>query len=250
MTKPLSKASITARLLLPLFLIASAPASAEVWVVPAVAPWNSTASDPAGPGIIDDWLVEVAKRTKLEMPVRGQPYARVRQGIQDGTIDASVVIQSKTAETYSEFPACFIKQPTVIIAKKGVKLASPEDLYALKRGVGYIRGASFGKEFDEDTKILKSEEIDFDSIFKKIIADRLDAAISSSVGILYYAKLNNYSDALGDRLSISSVQVCVQVPKGKANTDFMKAVTQAVDAMRADGSAAAIVSKYVGPNWQ
>lgn len=225
-------------------------AQAQTWVVPAVAPWNNTVNDPAGPGIIDDWLTEVANRTKLAMTVRGQPYARVRQGIQDGTIDASVVIYSKAAEDYSEFPACFIKQPTMIMAKKGIKLTATDDLYSLKRGIGYIRGASFGKEFDENTNIIRSEEIDFDSIFKKITAGRLDAVISSSVGILYYAKLNNYSDALGDRLSISTVQVCIQVPKGKSGSETMTTIAKTVDAMLNDGSAAAIVSKYVGDGWQ
>lgn len=213
-------------------------------------PWNSTVGDPAGPGIIDDWLSEVSSRAKLEILLRSQPYARVRQGIQDGAIAASVVIQSKLAEEYSEFPACFIKQPTIIIGRKGIKFTSLDNLKNLKRGIGYIRGASFGKEFDENKEIIKSEELDYDSIFRKIAAGRLDAVVGTSVGLLHFAKLNNYNEVLGDRISISSVHVCVQTPKGKADTEYMKAVVRAVDSMRADGSADAIVSKYVGPNWQ
>lgn len=231
-------------------LFAPIQASAQVWTVVAGTPWSLDATNAEKPGITDDVINEVAKRTGLKFEIKRQPYARVLQNLKDDTTDFALAFRTAAGEEYSRYPACIASIPTVVIARKGKSLKSFDDLYQLDRGIGGLRGVPYGDRYDKDPKIVRTEETDFPQMLKKMEAGRLDAVVGSIVMVLHNAREQKSENVLGERIALSTSELCLQVPLSKAELPTTKAVAQAMAAMAAEGMGATIIGKYVGADWQ
>lgn len=137
-----------------------------------------------------------------------------------------------------------IAPPAYDRARLVVKLLYYPPPKALLHVIGGIRGLSYRKDLDESSEIVRSDVPDFDAIFQKLAAGRRDATIGATVGLMYYAKASGYQTGCGDRLVLSTVEVCIQTPIGKSDTPAVQTMVKALEGLRADGTAAAIVNKY------
>lgn len=213
-------------------------------------PWGGLTNDPNGPGVFDDWAAEVSRRTGLTFDIKRVPSVRALEGLKDKTIDIAFGIKGVGLEGIVDFPICPVSSSVLIIASKNFPMTKIEDLYTAPQGVGVTRGIKYEKSFDENTQIKKSEEPDLDTILRKMSAGRLQAIIGSGFSLFYQAKMSGMRDILGDRLTIGRIDACLRTPAGKSDTPTVRAMVKALDAMKADGTAAAIVTKYVGEGWQ
>lgn len=240
------------RIALAIFLTASGASAADpqTLYLPEAAPWSGVANDPNGPGVFDGWAAEISRRTGIAFDIKRAPSARLQQALKDGSVDLAFGVKSTGTGSFVDYPACPVASPVLIIAAKGFKMQQVEDLYSAPQGVGVIRGVTYDKAFDENAQIKKSEEANVETILKKMDAGRLQATIGSGVSLYYQAKTSGVRDILGDRLVIGKIEACLRTPAGKSTTPVVLAMVKALEAMAADGSAAAIVTKYVGDGWQ
>lgn len=233
--------------------IANLPAQAAdplTLYMPEAMPWSALTQDPNGPGVFDDWAAEITKRTGIGFDVKRAPSARLQQALKDGTVDMAFGVKSTGTAGFVDYPICPVASPIVIIAAKGFALTKIENLYTAPQGVGIIRGVTYDQAFDENPQIKKSEEPNVETTLRKMAAGRLQATIGSGVSLYYQAKTSGVRDVLGDRLVIGKIEACLRTPTGKSNSPAVQAMVKALEAMRADGTAAAIVTKYVGEGWQ
>lgn len=247
MTKPFAALSALILLLGSAHAVA---ADAQTLYLPEAAPWSNLTGDANGNGVFDDWATEITKRTGLVFDIKRAPSARLQQALKDGSVDLAFGVKSTGTASFVDYPACPVASPVIIIAAKGFALTKIDDLYAAPQGVGVIRGVTYDQAFDENAQIKKSEEANVETILKKMAAGRLQATIGSGVSLYYQAKTNGLRDVLADRLVVGKIDACLRTPTGKSNTPVVQAMVKALDAMKADGTAAAIVTKYVGDGWQ
>ncbi len=108
------------------------------------------------------------------------PWKRCLHNMERGTSDfISGVLRTPEREAYLHFiqPAYKTKSVKVFYVKKGHGAEFSELAHFRQQLVGYLRGAKYFKEFDNDHFINK-QELDSDAqALKLVAADRLDAAI-------------------------------------------------------------------------
>lgn len=229
--------------------MAKAAARPAVWGITIVAPWGPESANAADPSISADIIAEIGRRVGHPFALLAEPYARVLQNIRDDRLDFGLVFRSPDAETYSVYPICLFSVPIVAIARKGISVTRLADLHALPLGIGIIRGVDYGTAFQDDPAIIKSIESDFPQMLRKLRAGRLDGVAGSTVMLMHHSRLTGARDMLGDRLPLTMTEVCIQVPKSRADLPLTQAVTQAARAMIAEGLPEEIVTRYVGFGW-
>ncbi len=232
-------------------LIAMADASARppVWGITIVAPWGPETANAADPSISSDIIAEIGRRVDQPFALLAEPYARVLQNIRDNRVDFGLVFRSPNAEAYSVYPVCLFSVPIVAIARQGIAVTNLADLRALSLGIGIIRGVDYGAAFQDDPAIIKSIESDFPQMLRKLLAGRLDGVAGSTVMLMHHSRLTGARAMLGDRVPLTTTEVCIQVPKSRAETPMTQAVTQAARTMIAEGVPEEIVTRYVGFGW-
>lgn len=221
-----------------------------IWGITNIAPWGPNEAAPDAPNISFDIIQELAHRTGVPMQVLPQPYARVLQGLRDNRLAIALTFRSPGAEEYSVYPACLFKVPIVAIVRRGFTARSLADLRQLAQGIGVIRGVAYGEAFDHDPAILKSIESDFPQMLRKLLAGRLDGVAGSTVMLLHHAKLEGVDAIMGNRLPLSTAEVCIQIPTARANLPITAALAEAAQAMVAENRFDAIVGRYVSLPWQ
>jgi ABC-type amino acid transport substrate-binding protein len=226
-----------------------ARAQTLTWGAPSSAPWVVETGSKTNPGILEELTEELARRSGIIPKIRSLPYSRVVQSVRDNELDFAYTFRSADGESFSVYPACFLNIATVAVARKGVHLKELADLKSLPQGIGVVRGANYGRDFDELTQLNRSEEPDFAQMVRKLSAGRISAVAGSSVAVFYAAKQEASQPELGDKITLSEVQFCLQIPKARAESDTTKAITKAAQSMIADKVAEAIVTKYIGQGW-
>lgn len=227
----------------------SAVAEPPVWGITNIAPWGGEIENPETPSISGAIVQEIARRAGIAVRIEPLPYARLLHRIEADTIDIALSFRRRDAEAFSGYPACLFRVPIVAYARKGLPLARYEDLAGLTGGIGVIRGVTYGERFDQDPAVPRSVETDFPPMLRKLAAGRLDGVAGSTVVLMHYAQQTNVTGLLGDRLLLTLTEVCLQVPKGRADVPLTRAVVAAAQAMVAEGWAEALITRRIGQGW-
>lgn len=225
-------------------------AEPPVWGITNVAPWGGEVETSETPSISGAIIQEISRRVGIEFRIEPLPYARLLRRIEADTIDIALSFRRQDAEAFSAYPACLFRVPIVAYARKGLTLRQYEDLTHLSGGIGVIRGVTYGERFDQDPTVVRSVETDFPPMLRKLAAGRLDGVAGSTVMLMHYAQQTNVTGLLGDRLLLTLTEVCLQVPKGRADVPLTRAVVAAVRAMAAEGWAEALITRRIGQGWE
>lgn len=244
--KMLLTALISSLIAAPLTAVAEPP----VWGITNVAPWGGEVENSETPSISGAIVQEISRRVGIEFRIEPLPYARLLRRIEADTIDIALSFRRQDAEAFSAYPACLFRLPIVAYARKGLTLRQYEDLARLTGGIGVIRGVTYGERFDQDPAVPRSVETDFPPMLRKLAAGRLDGVAGSTVMLMHYAQQTDVTGLLGDRLLLTLTEVCLQVPKVRADVPLTRAVVTAVQAMVAEGWAEALITRRIGQGWE
>lgn len=198
-----------------------------------------------------DAASEALTRAGFEVRVELTPWARA---IADAKIGTGIINHlSKTPERERNFlfshPIIFDR--VVVVVKKGKEFpfASMRDLVG--KTVGVLRGVTYGGEWTAALGSFRRDEDDnAESRLRKLLFDRIDAAIISSgfVGLRLAAERAGLDPSA---FTILPTPLLVDpnylgIAKGPGSATKLERINAAIDAMNRDGHTRLIMEKYGG----
>jgi polar amino acid transport system substrate-binding protein len=239
---PVRKAALT--LVLFLFLGGTTAGAEPVrFVTIDTAPWAS--QDPKSgrvEGVFPDIIAEFQRRTGLEVQIELQPFARIPRELENGRQDCTILVWNDQWAPFMVRGELITPHPMGVIARKGIKLRSMDDLHGLS--VSVLRGLSLGQSFDNNPSIHRQMDTDYVQGLNKLAHSRLDAVAGALPTIDYLAKQNGLAETLGERLVVIELLLRFQCAKGSRHLGIMPDVDKAIRDMSEDGSLNRIKARW------
>lgn len=203
------------------------------------APWASRPEAPTG--AFPDLVREIARRTGHSISISLQPFARVERELEAGEQDCAILMWIDSRAAVVERGETVYAMPFGVIARKGVRLQSYDDLAPLV--VSVVRGVPISARFDADADVRKDFDKDYAVAVRKMVHGRVQAVAGALPTITYLAESSGLGDALGDRMVLSTVPLVLQCSRRSSNLDLMPQLNEAVRAMAADGTLSRMLEK-------
>lgn len=203
-------------------------------------------------GAAVEMVREIFTRIHVTPQLRAYPLARSLAMFESGQAEGIFTMKKKQDR---EAPYVFsgqplFKQETVLFVRKDSPIQFRGDLQVLAgRAIGVRRGASYGELFDKAAATGLFGRLEFvtldDSSFRKLLAGRIDAVISgreSGMATVRRLGFKNQVRVSGKPLEVTGSYLMFN--KDAVDADFLRKLNAAMSAMRKDGSACRIRSKY------
>lgn len=175
------------------------------------------------------------------------PFARIREELKSGSKEISFLILSDSIRQVAECVEPISIAKTVIISTSGKYFETIEDLYGLKNPVAGVRGAKYGKLYDENKNILKIDNNSYSQNINMLFLGRVSAIIGVEEGIYKAAKdLGFAKDNFGQPLVLSEKKNCVFFSKktfNKRQKEIQK-LQGVINSLRQDGQLNSIINKW------
>ena len=133
-------------------------------------------------GVVVDIFKLLEKELQVNFKIIYYPYPRVVESMKRGDLDLAIVFKNKSLEPYVTYIGEISKSKVLVIPAIDFKLRTYDDLYAL-RSIAVLRRANFEPRFDADTKINKFTVVNYESGFRMLNVNRVDAVIGSQSGL-------------------------------------------------------------------
>ena len=192
---------------------------------------------------------EALTRAGFTVRIKLTPWARA---VAEAELGGAVINQfSRTSERERTFlfsKPIFVDRVVVVVRKgKEFPFESVNDLAG--KTVGVLRGADYGAQWDAAQSIFRREEDSHaESRLKKLLRDRIDAAIiSAGPAGLRLAAARAGVDPSAFSVLPTPLRVesnCLAIAKGPGSEDKVERINAAIEAMNRDGALAKIVARY------
>ncbi len=172
------------------------------------------------------------------------PYARTAKEVSNGRADFVVRYGDPELTSNAVQVARVLSLPTIVVSKPSLELRTLKDLHG--KTVAHPRGGWFDDNFERDTAIRTFQTNDYSISLKMLMADRVDAAIGSSVGIYYNAHLLGLNkNQLGRPLVLGAQHFELHFSKQTADDATISALRDAVARLNQRNEIKKIVNKYM-----
>jgi len=223
------------------FLLAQEKVVLQIRTI-AVSPYGIN-NDDKSCGIYYDLINNTAKKLNYEIEHVIQPYARILNELKFGGIDLAILFKYEELQGFVTFLEPLLPINNVVLALSGVKLDSFIDLEGKR--LGYLRGARFSIDIDNNTKIVKYETKDFLQSLKMLKAGRLDAVIGPQEAILSAAsKLGMNDDSFSKPLIVSTRTPWLQLSNKSTNQQSVQQFKEHFKQLLNEGDLQSLYSKY------
>lgn len=207
-----------------------------------VAPWAFIDKDSGRSlGVFPAVVSELERRTGFHIRQSYEPFARIDHELETGSQDCTILVWSDSRSRIVEKGELVASHSMGVIARKGVRVASYDDLKG--KTVSVLRGLSLEPRFDADPEIIKDFDSDYILGVRKLAHQRVDAVAGAVPTIQFLARQEGLEDFLGDRLMLVDTPLVLQCSKKSANLDLMPALNKAIRQMRGDGTIERIKSE-------
>jgi polar amino acid transport system substrate-binding protein len=203
-------------------------------------------------GAAVEMVQEIFSRMRVTPEMHVYPLARAQALFAHGDA-AGIFIMKKNPlrearYVFSDQP--LFTQEVVLFVRKESMIGYAGDLHALSgRSIGLLRGASYGEVFDAAVAGGMFSRLEYvaqdEWNFRKLMAGRIDAVVCGrQAGMAMLAKLGGSASVLvaGRPLQVSGSYLMFSM--GMVNDDFLRSLNRVMAAMRKDGTADRIRSKY------
>lgn len=202
-----------------------------------------------GNGLATELVATALKRAGHRNEYVQAPWARVLRGVQLGEYDLVVnAWYSDERNVFGHFSRPYLTNRILFLKRKGapVEVRSPADLE--RYSIAAVRGYSYLPGFDADVSLDKVMVKDFQMGARMLAAGRVDLTLEDELVARYY--LNGELKGIRERLeflprplSENGLHILVRRshPRHEA---LVEDFDQAMDAMREDGTYAAIFARH------
>lgn len=223
-------------------LCAAVPAREIRFISVETSPWASIDSRSGrAVGAFPDMVEELQRRTGHAMKISLQPFARIENELESGRQDCTIILWNEPRARLVEKGEAVYFHEMGVIARRGIRLRSYEDLRPLS--ISVLRGLSFDSRFDSDKLIRKEFDANYMIGVRKLAHRRVDAVAGAIQTLKQLAKEEGLEDYLGESLLLGQIELVLQCAKTSPNLDVMPELNRAIRGMRADGTLERIVRK-------
>jgi len=226
-----------AALALSLALTASAQAAQRSlnFITIGVAPWAFIDKDNGkSMGVFPAVVSELERRTGFRIQQSYEPFARIDHELETGAQDCTILVWADSRERIVERGELVASHPMGVIARRGVKMTSYDDLKG--KTISVLRGLALEPRFDADTSFTKDFDSDYVLGVRKLAHQRVDAVAGAVPTIQYLARQEGVEQVLGDRLMLVDTPLVLQCSKKSANLDLLPTLNKVIRQMREDGT--------------
>jgi len=203
-------------------------------------------------GMAIDIVKAVFKRMRVETHFQFFPTQRALMMMDTGKADAILTIKkTDQREAAFHFPSePLFTQQFVIFTAKGSPLRFKGDLADLAQiSIGIVSNASYGPRFDAAVSSQALHRLepanDFEQNFKKLIAHRMEAVISSrAMGIAVLHKLGALDQIEVNGPPVEELPSYLAFQRTPANKKLSVRFDETLRAMKEDGSLTRILKRY------
>lgn len=172
------------------------------------------------------------------------PYARTVKEVSNGRADFVVRYGDPELTSNAIQVVRVLSLPTIVVSKPSFELRTLQDLH--DKTVAHPRGGWFDDNFERDAAIRTYQTNNYSLALKMLMADRVDAAIGSSVGLYYNAHLLGLSKSqLGKPLVLSVRHFELHFSKQTADDATISALRDAVTRLNQRNEVKKIANKYM-----
>lgn len=202
-----------------------------------VEPWGFYSPDGQATGMLVDFLSSLFSRAGLPFNNTLQPYPRVIHALASGQADLAVLFKSPEADQIAFSLGTVMEAPIVIVmrAQDHRPITRLADFHGMK--VGQVRGSRYGPAFDNDPDFEHISVADVAQGLRMLTAGRFDAMASTKHSLLYALHQTGIAaDSLTIALPLFNAQADLYVSLAARDRPWVKQLSRALAAMRADGS--------------
>lgn len=230
-------------------ILGAAPLSASTELVAGVfhlKPYGFLDESQRKSGIIPDVIEELQKKTGLIITMKLLPYKRMVHELQMGSIDFAIFFKTKANSSFANPIAKVHRMPVIIIGRKGVELATYDDLS--KYSISVTLGVSYEDRFDADKNLNKVPVKKYINQFHLFKNKHVDLVTGSKIGLFYNMSLAGIQKAmLGKPYILNYKEVWLQSPKNYSgkNKKELDQLSKAVNDLRKDGTISQIYNRSI-----
>ncbi|MRW91996.1 transporter substrate-binding domain-containing protein [Duganella sp. FT80W] len=203
-------------------------------------------------GAAVEMVREIFSRMHVAPEMRVYPLARAQALFAHGDAAGIFIMKRNPARqalyAFSDQP--LFTQEVVLFVRKDSMIGYTGDLRVLSgRSIGLLRGASYGEVFDAAVAGGMFSRLEYvaqdEWNFRKLMAGRIDAVICGrQAGMAMLAKLGGSASVLVAGRPLELTGSYLMFRKGMVSDDFLRRLNRVMAAMRRDGTAGRIRSKY------
>ncbi len=208
-----------------------------------VAPWAYPSPDGKEVlGIFPQIVHELEKLSGNVIEITLTPYARINRELESGRQDCTILISDQERENIAVRGEWVFDHPMGVVARKGIKIESYEDLYGIR--ISLLRGSFISPRFDVDKKLQKDFDTDYEISLRKLNFGRLDAIAGAIPTIQYLAKKNGINILSEEFLELRSEPIYLQCSKKSEKLSLMPSLNSAMKKIKNDGILHSILKSY------
>lgn len=205
-----------------------------------VAPWASLDPSTQKPvGVFPAVVAEFQRRTGHNIAITLHPFARIDRELETGAQDCTIIVWNDSRAGIVRKGELLAHHPVGIIAAKGVALDGFDSLTRLN-GISVLRGLAMGGGFDEDARLRKEYDTDYQTGLRKLAHGRVEAVAGAMPTIRYLAAQMGLDHHLGPQLLLSQMDLVLQCSLKSPHLNTMDHFNRAIRDMRNDGTLDAI----------
>jgi ABC-type amino acid transport substrate-binding protein len=173
------------------------------------------------------------------------PYARTAKDLEDGTASVVVRFSNSQLEQSSIPVATIVTLQTIVLGAKGSSFTQMADLHG--KTIGILRGGTYNPAFSGDDLIKKFDANDYGQELSMVMAQRLDGAAGTAIGLYYSAnKAGLTKDQLGEPIVLGSQDIVLLLSKKNADDKTVAALKAAVEKLKGEDAFTKVINKYMG----
>lgn len=195
-------------------------------------------------GIFVDVISELSRVSGVPITNALMPKVRGQAMLRAGEADLMIGLDNAELQATTRHVALVASFDVGIVARPGIRLRALSDLRG--KTVGQLRSADYFAPLEQDSAILKYSTNTMAQMVKMLALGRVDAVVGVRES-LYYAFQSEAiaPERIGDFLPLTSREAWLHYANASYDAATADKLAAAMQRMRASGSIAAIIARYV-----
>jgi|GEM_PF-2848849 len=210
--------------------------------------WSCDKQMPGAPCLMPMLVAMLAERSGVDLTVETVPVPRLADRLRRG--QSHFAILARPSEPGVAILDEVVGVELLAVGRRhGRPIKSYDDLYRLPLGVGLVLGATYSLPITQDPLIPRVDLTDGVLGLRMLAAGRLDVLVGTQISLTAQARETRLEGELGDHLPLGRIPFRLAVAEENRDSPAVKAVTEAVEQLRLDGTIANLVAQVTNPLW-
>jgi hypothetical protein len=210
--------------------------------------WSCDKQMPEAPCLMPTLVAMLAERSGVDVRAETVPVPRLADRLRRGQSHFALMAR-KSAPGITLLGEVVGVELLAVGRRHGRPIKSYDDLYRLPLGVGLVLGASYNLPITEDPLIPRVDLTDGILGLRMLAAGRLDVLVGTQITLTAQARETRLESELGDHLLLGRIPFRLAVAEENRDTPAVRAVAQAVEQLRTEGTIANLVAQLTNPLW-